>query len=280
MMAAIAKRLAAVVAAVISAVTAAASYPEPIDSVLTIPAEVETVPTMAYAYREDIRAVRFAPDSRLGEIGDYAFVGCRNLREAELPSTVRSLGMGVFQECDLRRLTVPTGVRKIPRYMCAWNENLSDVSLPRKTEDIGSHAFAYCRSLRKIDVPTGVRHIGSNAFSFCDGLTEVELPATITELESYAFSECRNLRGVVLPANKSMLGEYLFSGCVSLEKLTELSPEPPTFDCGSPLHDATDTNFTERVRLKLAPGVSGRYREASVWREFFRKEGKQSDEAD
>lgn len=248
--------------------TGAVSLPQPVDSVLIIGSEIKSLPEMAYAWRDDFHTVRFADNSQINKIGDYAFIGCHNLREIKLPSSLVSIGMGVFQDCDLRELKLPARIKKIPRYMCTWNENLSTVHIPSGVDDIGSHAFAYCTNLQNPELPSRLKHIGSNAFSLCRSLTHMKLPASITELESYIFSDCTALKQVELPANGSMLGEYIFSGCTALEEIEEMSPTPPTFDCGSPFHDDSDPDFTQRVILKTLPSAVSLYRNAPVWSAF------------
>lgn len=246
----------------------AVALPQPVDSVLIIGCEIKSLPEMAYAWRDDFHTVRCADKAHITKIGDYAFIGCRNLRKVELPPSLVSIGMGVFQDCDLRELKLPARIKKIPRYMCAWNENLSAVHIPSGVDDIGSHAFAYCSNLQNTTLPSRLKHIGSNAFSRCRSLTNMKLPTSITELESYVFSDCTALRHVTLPANPSLLGEYIFSGCTALEEIEEMSLTPPSFDCGSPLHDDSDPDFTQRVRLKTRPAAVSLYRNAPIWSDF------------
>ena len=164
------------------------------DSVLTVSNTVLRVEAYAFADRNDIREVRFEDGSRLHSIGEYAFMGCSNLKNITLPASLRTLGEGCFRECGLTSLAVPDGVKELPKGMCAWNEELRTVSLPAGLADIAAHAFAYCKSLESIAIPRAVSHIGNNAFSCCYTLAEVTLPRAMRELESYAFSDCRSLR--------------------------------------------------------------------------------------
>lgn len=240
------------------------------DSVLVIEAGTERIEPHRYAGRGDIRRVEFAEPCRVSEVGEYAFWDCPALEEVEFPATVRTIGEGALKECfALRRVALPRGLKAVPKYLCAWDTLLRDVPLPPRVTDIGSHAFAYCASLRRMELPQTLRHVGSNVWSRCSALVEMEFPDSVTELESYALSDCTSLRRVKLPANPSMLGELITSGCTSLAEVTELSPQPPPFDCGSPLFEPDDAEAWSRCRLRVRPGLEKAYAEAPGWNRFF-----------
>ena len=152
-------------------------------------------------------------------------------------------------------------------------EALKRVDLPRRLADIGSGCFAYCKSLSEISFPPALTHIGANAFSFCSSLEKVVLPNRIAELESYAFSECISLREVTLPANDRLLGELIFSGCRSLRTITELSVNPPKFDCNSTLFEENEKYMYDLCELRVPMQSQLRYRKAPAWRLFRNIQG-------
>lgn len=239
------------------------------DSVLVVKSGVKTIPDYAFRDRQDIAEVRFESPSSLVSIGDYAFIGCDNLREMELPRSLRSLGEGAFRECkSLEKMTIPSGVTKISKYLFYWCEGLKEVNLPARLSVIERNAFGYCRSLASLSLPSGLKNIGSNAFSCCESLEEVVVPASVKELESYAFSDCRNLRRITFPKNNSLLGELILSGCDNMEVIYELSALPPKFDCNSFIFEPDETEKYSRVVLKVAPGKQGAYRAADGWKLF------------
>lgn len=239
------------------------------DSVLTVSRSVREIPGYAFKDRTDFHTVRFETGSSLLSIGEYAFLGCGNLRDIGLPASVTALGEGCFRECkSLSGFTVPARVGNLPKAAFSWCPSLRSVSLPAQLADIGSHAFAYCTSLESVTIPSKVTHIGSNAFSFCLSLTEITLPASITELESYAFSECVSLKRATLPKNHRLLGELIFDGCTSLTSLTEASPVPPKFDCASQIFDLNETDCFDRCVLYVPASSLTRYRTAPGWRLF------------
>lgn len=236
------------------------------DSVLHIPGGTRVVRAYSFADRDDFREIRFEAPVMVSEIGEYAFLGCSNLREVNLQRTVRTLGEGCFRECTgLRKAFLPAGVTALPRYIFSWCEKLAEVRMPSGLRDIAAHAFAYCGSLTGIVIPSTVTHIGSNAFSFCGSLREVSVPDAVTELESYAFSECISLRSARLPGRRDLLGELIFSGCRALERIEEPSTVPPKFDCDSHLFEDNESWMYSKCVLYVPGGSVRAYREARGW---------------
>ena len=243
------------------------------DSVLYIPGGTRVVRAYSFADRDDFREIRFEAPVKVSEIGEYAFLGCSNLREVNLPRTVRTLGEGCFRECTgLRKAFLPAGVTALPRYIFSWCESLAEVSMPSGLKDISSHAFAYCGSLTGIEIPSTVTHIGSNAFSLCSSLREVSVPDAVTELESYAFSECTSLRFARLPGRRDLLDELIFSGCRALECIVEPSGVPPEFDCDSRLFEESESRMYSKCVLVVPDGSVSAYHEARGWSCFDRIE--------
>lgn len=249
------------------------------DSMLTVPAEVTEIPAYAFKDRNDIVGVKFAPGSALRSIGEYAFLGCSNLRHIQLPEGVEECGEGAFRECGLKTVILPGSLRKLPKSMFMWCENLRDITFGTVAgkdtlEDIGSHAFAYCRDLVLGRIPASVSHIGSNAFSRCESLVSVQLPRAMREVESYAFSDCISLQIINLPQTlQAPLGELLCSGCRNL-KVIEVGTEPLTIDCNSYIFEPDETELYRQCRLKLYPRERGNLRKYAAnqsWHQFTGK---------
>lgn len=235
------------------------------DSVLHVPSGVREIKAYEFSDRCDFNRIEFSGRG-LHKIGDYAFLGCVELKEVSLPEGVTELGEGCFRECEkLSRIVFPTSLTRIPKAVCSWDENLREVSLGVNTVDIGSHSFAYCRSLETIVIPRKVTHVGSNVFSCCRLLKEVSLPPAVRELESYVFSGCESLERVVLPANGALLGELIFSGCSNLREIYELSPQVPAFDCDSYPAEPDSEEFYERCVLIVKRGMESAYSKARGW---------------
>lgn len=238
------------------------------DSVLTIGSDVREITAYKYADNHEIKIVDASGATQLKEIGEYAFLGCENLKSIKFPYGLSRIGEGAFRECGLIRVLLPESLRAIPRYAFAGCQSLESVKFPSNLEDIGSHSFIYCGSLKELCIPESVNHIGSNVFSRCASLKEVTLPKNIKELESYAFSDCVSLKKVSLPENSNMLGELIFSGCISLKRIEEFSTVPPVFDCDSYLFEPEDEEAYVRCHLVVKRGCKKVYSDSNGWKLF------------
>lgn len=236
------------------------------DSVLTIGPATKSIPDYAYADNNGIAVMNAEGAKGLSSIGEFAFLGCKNLREVKLPATLKTMKEGVFRECvKLRNVKVPSGIIQLPRAAFAWCENLEVVELPAGLKDIASQAFAYCRNLKKVNIPQSVEHIGANVFSKCESIGSMVLPANLKELESYVFSDCTSLKYVRLPANGNLLGELIFTGCTNLRVIDAPSVEVPKFDCDSFLFDPDDTVAYRSCILRVPAQSLKAYGRAHGW---------------
>lgn len=194
---------------------------------LVIPASVVSIgeycfsgETLASSY---VTAHRFMTvvftntDSRLTEIGDYAFYKNARIAAVRLPDSVRTVGNYAFYECI----------------------GLTDITLSRSLETIGAYAFAasantYQVPISKLSIPAGVHTIGARAFENCQLLTSVTFEGTAASpdltlgvayrrsyetdgVEAFSiergnvFASCTRLLSVKLSPNVVALGDYSFA---------------------------------------------------------------------
>ncbi|MDE5868939.1 MAG: leucine-rich repeat domain-containing protein [Muribaculaceae bacterium] len=239
------------------------------DSVLTIGSGIKKIEAFGYRDREDISEVRFAAGSGIISIGDYAFLGCVNLKRIILPSSLVSLGEGCFRECEsLEEITLPRNMKKLPKYLFYFCDRLRKVTLPARLEVIERNCFAYCRSLEDISFPNSLRNIGMNAFTRCESLKEVVVPKSVSYLESYAFSDCKGMKVITFPANGCELGELILSGCDGLERVIEPSTVVPKFECNSFPFEPDEYSKYDNIELCVPSGMEKAYREAGGWKLF------------
>lgn len=106
------------------------------------------------------------------EIGSLTFDGARNLREVELPKTVKVIRSSAFNKCrELREI------------------NLDEI------EYIENRAFLGCRRLKKVYLPK-IEHIEPYAFKDCNDIEEVYLPKSFKQDVDEVF-QSKNLAKVV-----------------------------------------------------------------------------------
>ena len=152
---------------------------------------------------------------------DNAFNNCFSLTSITIPSSVTSIGKGVFYKCSgFTSITIPEGVTSIGGdafYNCS---NLTSITIPSSVTSIGYRAFYECSKLTSVTIPEGVTSIGYRAFESCIGLTSVNIPSSVTRIENSTFENCSSLTSITIPSSVTSIGNYVFSGCSSLVSVT------------------------------------------------------------
>lgn len=90
-----------------------------------------------FAYLNN-RMESFTVPEGVTEIGDYAFLGCHNLKRVSLPSTLKRIGVGAFCNCE--------------------HLDDSDLKLPNGLLEIGDYALKNCDWVRNIELPNSVKN--------------------------------------------------------------------------------------------------------------------------
>ena len=165
-------------------------------------------------------------------IGNGAFAGT-NLKAAEMPSTVTSLGQQAFQNCI----------------------NLAKVTLPSKLKSIGKSTFEGCSSLTSIEIPSTVTEIYDRAF-YNSGLVTADISNNVTTLGANAF------------VNSNLTAVTLGSGITNLDNtpiytegmLHMMSSTPPTL--------GTDRLGCTPTVVIVPKGSSANYRNNSRWKQY------------
>ena len=160
------------------------------------------------------------PDS-VTEIGNYAFLGCKNLTSVTIPNGVTTIGGDAFLGCkNLTSVTIPDSVTTIGDSAFRECPNLTTINIPNRVTTIGEHAFEECCSIKSITIPNSVKTIGRCAFDRCSSLTSVTISNSITAIHEFTFNECSNLKSVAIPKGVKHIGDFAFKGCDMLESVT------------------------------------------------------------
>lgn len=121
------------------------------------------------------------------------------------------LGYPNLEYIELAGCDTENGV--IPENALQSRNQLTYISLPANTENIGSRAFSGNRKLVKISIPSTLRIIGDYAFEGCENVEEFAVPAEVTSIGTGAFSDCKALKSFALPEAITEVPDYCFSKC-------------------------------------------------------------------
>ena len=189
-------------------------------------------------------------------IGNNAFVGCKNLVNVTISKSVTSIGDSVFRGCSsLTNIQIPDSVTSIGSWSFERCSSLTSINIPEGVTSIGDDAFENCSSLTNINVniknrkysseegilfnknkttliqyPRGrqdttyvisknVTSIGKSAFENCNSLTNIQIPESVTVIGDNAFTSCSNLTTINISEGVTSIGKGVFSGCGSLTSI-------------------------------------------------------------
>ncbi|CAJ1957570.1 unnamed protein product [Cylindrotheca closterium] len=174
--------------------------------------------------------------------------------EIEIPSSVTSIGMWAFEDCQsLAKVhfhhhnhhedgagadagSSSSSLATMGDMAFAGCKSLTHISIPSSVEIIRTAAFCLCMNIHEIG---NLRVIGQNAFDGCVKLKTISIPSTIERLarktfqnceslleikfqnglkyvEDSAFHSCKNLQSVALPKSVEVIGTLAFGQCSKL----------------------------------------------------------------
>ena len=165
-----------------------------------IPAYVTSISDNAFEDCTGLGKVTYANASIVTNIGARAFVGCKALTSAPIPSGAKVIGDSAFIGCS----------------------GITTASLPSGVTAIGTSAFQNCTALTTANIPSSVTTIGDKAFYNCSNLATLTLPnqttASLTTIGSQAFYNCSKLTATLwIPWSVTTLADAAFEKCTGLK---------------------------------------------------------------
>jgi hypothetical protein len=127
--------------------------------------------------------------SSVRRIEQWAFSWLTNLESITIPSSVTSLGDGVFYRTGLTNLIIPNSVTNIGIACFQGSTNLKTITLPSNITNISGHMFAWCK-LQNINIPPSVKSIGPRAFWGNTTLTSIGSLKNVEHIGTDAFAGC------------------------------------------------------------------------------------------
>lgn len=124
----------------------------------------------AFAHK-DIESITI-PDG-IERIEAGAFLGCKNLKQVNIPKTVKNIELAAFALSGIEELIIPEGITEIREFLCMKCNNLKRVVLPKSTDRLCFRSFMGCKSLQEIIIPEKVTLVGARSFEDCKALKSV-----------------------------------------------------------------------------------------------------------
>lgn len=165
---------------------------------------------------------------------DYkALTNIPNLEILELASTETENGIipenALTSRNQLSLVTLPKNTVEIGKNAFSSNRKLVKVYMPATVTTIGDYAFAACEAMTDIPISEAITYIGEGAFQDCKSLTEFVIPGGITEIYANTFSKC-GFEKISIGPDVKKIGMSVFADCNALKDIYVYGTEAPALD--------------------------------------------------
>lgn len=151
--------------------------------------------------------------STVTEIMNYAFYGCKNLKNIVVPSSVTTLGYDVFACCEsLITANLQCNISILPEETFEGCELLTTVTLPSTLTKLEAECFSGCFNLQSINLPNSITEIGDDCFYDCINLSSISLPSSLLIIREDAFWNCKALTSITFPSSLKTVERWAFRG--------------------------------------------------------------------
>lgn len=204
---------------------------------------------------------------------DYsALTAIPNLEIIELAGTETEGGIipenALPSRNQLTVLTLPGNTAEIGKNAFSGNRKLVKVLMPASVTKIDDYAFASCEALEEIPVSEAVTYIGEGAFQDCKSITEFVIPAGISELYPNTFSKC-GFESISIGPDVKKIGGSVFADCNNLKDIYAYGKEAPALDSdvfrnvSAAVHCYAESEESyeswKQNNMTIAPDLTGEY---------------------
>ena len=116
-------------------------------------------------------------------IADFAFKGCKKLKEIILPSTLKKIGAYAFEDCPIKNITIPKSVKSIEPGAFA-SSSIKSITIPKTVKKLGEGVFGNCKKLESITMPGNI------------GVIKYEEPDDEYQPKSFVGDSCKSLKKI------------------------------------------------------------------------------------
>lgn len=165
---------------------------------------------------------------------DYgALLQIPNLEIIELAGTETEGGVipenAIPSRNQLTLISLPKNTKEIGAHAFEGNRKLTKILMPATVTKIGDYAFSACEALESFPISPNTEYIGEGAFQDCKAITEFVIPAGITEIYPNTFSKC-GFEKISIGPDVKKIGGSVFADCNSLKDIYVYGETAPTLE--------------------------------------------------
>lgn len=204
---------------------------------------------------------------------DYgALLQIPNLEIIELAGTETEGGIipenAIPSRNQLTLISLPKNTKEIGAHAFEGNRKLVKILMPASVTRIGGYSFAACESLKSFPISPNTEYIGEGAFQDCKSITEFVIPAGITEIYPNTFSKC-GFEKISIGPDVKKIGASVFADCNSLKDIYVYGKEAPALEndvfrnVGAAVHCYPDSEESyeswAQNNISVAADLTGEY---------------------
>ena len=131
--------------------------------VVSLPPTVTPFGNYSFSNCSKLKTVEIPSSAPLVSLGEQCFLRCTNLKELNLPNTVRDMGKECFCLSGLISFKVPESMTYLPEN-CFSGSQLQEISIPLSVNRLGKECFSET-NLKDFDFPWSVNEIHGDELS-------------------------------------------------------------------------------------------------------------------
>lgn len=204
---------------------------------------------------------------------DYgALLQIPNLEIIELAGTETEGGVipesAIPSRNQLTLISLPKNTAEIGAHAFEGNRKLTKILMPATVTKIGDYAFSACESLESFPISPDTVYIGEGAFQDCKAITEFVIPAGIDEIYPNTFSKC-GFEQISIGPNVAKIGASVFADCNNLKDIYAYGETAPALESdvfrnvGATIHCYADSEESYeswvQQNIKLSADLTGEY---------------------
>ena len=170
---------------------------------------------------------------------------------------------------QLSVITLPKNTVEIGKNAFSNNRKLVKVLMPGTVTTIGDYAFAGCEAMSAVPISAAITYIGEGAFQDCKSIVEFIIPNGITEIYANTFSKC-GFEQISIGPDVKKIGMSVFADCNALKDLYVYGDEAPALDSdvfrnvSATVHcyEKAEESFGswEQNNIKISADLTGEYK--------------------
>lgn len=204
---------------------------------------------------------------------DYgALLQIPNLEIIELAGTETEGGIipenAIPSRNQLTLISLPKNTSEIGAHAFEGNRKLTKILMPATVTKIGDYAFSACEALESFPISPDTEYIGEGAFQDCKSITEFVIPAGITEIYPNTFSKC-GFEKISIGPDVKKIGGSVFADCNNLKDIYVYGETAPALESdvfrnvSASIHCYPDSEESykgwEQNNIKIAADLAGEY---------------------